>query len=384
MLPNSKPTHTVHSRKDSQVQRHEHLHSLNSKKDLDTSPRLDSSKVENTSLKREHVSSKNSKTMFMEYLKMEKEGDAISADVDLRLERKLAKKLKVKNEKLRGEDDIDMLLEGIPSVVDCNSQLNESLEGTDTDSSHKKLKKKTVVEVLDGKLVSEDGKFDPSCVSYVEHVDTDLLAKQKESKKMKRKKTKFEELLATEMRGQDISADEDLALERKLAKKLKVKRGKLLGDHDDMNNLFEGIPSLLDSFEDENTQLVGETPRKRDTSSSNERSKEKRYNKEVQGEDYNQEEEQKAESTSYCTDVKAAARSAAKENAIYVAPRLRSCLGNDSEEFAQIRRRLRGIKFVTVAFILLDFWKPFFFVLQNDLFFLHLRTIKRINFFQVF
>ncbi|KAG5612412.1 hypothetical protein H5410_023693 [Solanum commersonii] len=36
---------------------------------------------------------------------------------------------------------------GIPSVVDCNSQLNESLEGTDTDTSHKKLKKKTVDEV---------------------------------------------------------------------------------------------------------------------------------------------------------------------------------------------------------------------------------------------
>ncbi|XP_055825484.1 uncharacterized protein LOC129894019 isoform X2 [Solanum dulcamara] len=315
------------------------------------SPRLESSKVEKRSLKRKHASNKNSKTMFMEYLEMEKEEDAISAEVDLRLERKLAKKLKVKNEQLRGDDDIDMLLEGIPSVVDCNSQLNESLEGTDTDTSRKKLKKKAVDEVLDGKLVSEDGKFDPSCVSYVEHGSTDLQTKQKESKKMKRKKTKFEELLATEMRGQVISADEDLALERKLAKKLKVKGGKLLGNDDDMNNLFEGIPSFLDSFEDEDTQLAGEAPRKRDKSSSNERSKEKRYNKEAQGEDQDQEEEeeQKAESTLYCTDVMATdgevltAGSAAKENAKYVAPRLRSCLGSESEEFSQIRRRLRGL-----------------------------------------
>ncbi|KAG5612411.1 hypothetical protein H5410_023692 [Solanum commersonii] len=145
---------------------------------------------------------------------------------------------------------------------------------------------------------------------------------------MKRKKTKFEELLATEIRGQDISADEDLALERKLAKKLKVKRRKLLGDDDDMNNLFEGIPSLLDSFEDENTQLVGEARRKRDKSSSNERSKEKRYNKEAQGEDHDQEEEQKADSTPYCTDVKAAAGSAAKENAKYVTPCLRMSEAN--------------------------------------------------------
>lgn len=382
-LQNLKPTHTVQSRKDSQVQRHEHLLSLNSKKDLDTfprvdaskldnrslnrtdarnknsmvsiepsfevkndlqeSPRLESSKVENRSLKRKDPSNKNSKTMFMEYLEMEKEGEAISEDIDLRLESKLAKKLKVKNEKLRGDDDIDMLLEGNPSVVDYKSQLKKSQECTDTDTSRKKLKKKPVDEVLDGKLVSEDGKSDPSCVGYVDHDNTNLQTKQKESKKMKRKKTKFEELLATEMCGQGISADEDLALERKLAKKLKVKGGKLLGDDDDMNSLFEGIPSLLDSFEDENAQLAGEAPRKSDKSSSNERSREKRYNKEAQGEDQKQEEEQKAESTLYCTDVKATAGSAVKENAKYVAPRLRSRLGSESEEYAQIRRRLRGL-----------------------------------------
>lgn len=382
-LQNLKPTHAVQSRKDSQVQRHEHLRSLNSKKDLDTFPRVDaskldnrslnrtdarnknsmasiepsfevkndlqaspwleSSKVENRSLKRKDPSNKNSKTMFMEYLEMEKEGEAISEDVDLRLERKLAKKLKVKNEKLRGDDDIDMLLEGIPSVVDYKSQLKKSQECTDTDTSRKKLKKKPVDEVLDGKLVSEDGKSDPSCVGYVDHDNTNLQTKQKESKKMKRKKTKFEELLATEMCGQGISADEDLALERKLAKKLKMKGGKLLGDDDDMNSLFEGIPSLLDSFEDENAQIAGEAPRKSDKSSSNERSREKRYNKEAQGEDQKQEEEQKAESTLYCTDVKATAGSSVKENAKYVAPRLRSRLGSESEEYAQIRRRLRGL-----------------------------------------
>ncbi|CAN4089360.1 unnamed protein product [Withania somnifera] len=369
-LQNLKPTLVVQSRKDSQVQRHEHLRSLNSKKELDTfprvdaskldnrmasiepsyevrndlqtSPRLGSSKVENRSSKRKDPSNKNSKTMFTEYIEMEKEGEAISEDVDLRLERKLAKKLKVKNEKLRGDDDIDMLLEGIPSVVDYKSQLKKSLEGTAV-TSHKKLKKKPVDEVLDGKLVSKDGKSDPSCVSYVGHDNTNLQAKPKESKKLKRKKTKFEELLVTEMLGQDISADEDLALERKLAKKLKVKGGKLLGDDDDMNNLFEGIPSLLDSFEDENAQLAGEAPRKSDKSSSNERSGEKKYNKEVQGEDQKQEEEQIAESTLDCTDMKAKVGSAAKEDAKYVAPRMRSRLGSESEEYAQIRRRLRGL-----------------------------------------
>ncbi|XP_009616414.1 uncharacterized protein [Nicotiana tomentosiformis] len=390
-LPNLKSTQAIQSRKNSQAQRHEHLPSLKSsvrvKKDLETfprvdasnvenrslkrtegsnkkaktsmessvdlqaSPRLESSKVENRSLKRKDASNKNSKTMFMEYLEMEKKGEATSADIDLRLERRLAKKLKVKNEKLRGDDDIDMLLEGIPSVVDSHSQLSESLEGTDIDTSRKKQKKKSVDEVLDGKFVPEDGKSDPSCVSDVDHGNTDLQTKQKESKKMKRKKTKFEEYLETEMHGRVISADDDLALERKLAKKLKVRGGRLQGDDDEMNMLFEGISSVLDSFEDENSQLAGEVPPRSDKSSSNESSKEKKYNKEAQGEDQEQEGEQKAESTLYCTDSKApagafevlSAGSAAKGNGKYVAPHLRSRLRSESEEHAQIRRRLRGL-----------------------------------------
>nr|XP_016497732.1 PREDICTED: nucleolar MIF4G domain-containing protein 1-like [Nicotiana tabacum] len=377
-LPNLKSTQAIQSRKNSQAQRHEHLPSLNSsvrvKKDLETfprvdaskvenrslkrtegsnrkaktsmessvdlqaSPRLESSKVENRSLKRKDASNKNSKTIFMEYLEMEKKGEATSADIDLRLERKHAKKLKVKNEKLQGDDDIDMLLEG-----------SESLEGTDIDTSRKKQIKKSVDEVLNGKFVPEDGKFDPSCVSDVDHGNTDLQTKQKESKKMKRKKTKFEEYLETEMRGRVISADDDLALERKLAKKLKVKGGRLQGGDDEMNMLFEGISSVLDSCEDENRQLAGEVSPRSDKSSSNKRYKEKKYNKEAQGEDQEQEGEQKAESTLCCTDAKAtagevlSAGSAAKGNGKYVAPHLRSHLRSESEEHAQIRRRLRGL-----------------------------------------
>ncbi|XP_019238256.1 PREDICTED: nucleolar MIF4G domain-containing protein 1 [Nicotiana attenuata] len=388
-LPNLKSKQAIQSRKNSQAQGHEHLPSLNSsvrvKKDLETfprvdaskvesrslkrtegsnkkaktsmessvdlqaSPRLESSKVENRSLKRKDASNKNSKTIFMEYLEMEKNGEATSADIDLRLERKLAKKLKVKNEKLQGDDDIDMLIKGIPSVVDSHSQLSESLEGTDIDNSRKKYKKKSVDEVLDRKFVPEDGKFDPSSVSDVDHGNTDLQTKQKESKKMKRKKTKFEEYLETEMRGRVISADDDLALERKLAKKLKVKGGRLQGGDDEMNMLFEGISSVLDSFEDENRQLAEEVPPRSDKSSSNKRSKEKKYNKEAQGEGQEQEGEQKAESTLCCTDAKAtagevlSAGSAANGNGKYVAPHLRSRLRSESEEHAQIRRRLRGL-----------------------------------------
>ncbi|KAF3617047.1 hypothetical protein FXO37_34796 [Capsicum annuum] len=165
-----------------------------------------------------------------------------------------------------------------PHRHEAIEEIPGGLEGTDTDNSSKKLKKKSVDEVLDGKLVSEDGKSDPSCVSYVDHGNPNL---------------------------QGTSADDYLALVRQFVKKVKVKGGKLFGDDDDMDNLFKGIPSLLDSYEDENTQLAGEASRKSDKSSSNERSREKRYNRKAQGEDQDQKEEQKAESSIYYTDVNA-------------------------------------------------------------------------------
>ncbi|KAL6956519.1 hypothetical protein U1Q18_005428 [Sarracenia purpurea var. burkii] len=48
-----------------------------------------------------------------------------------------------------------------------------------------------------------------------------------------------------------LSADTYFCLERQLAEKLKVIEGKLLGDDDGIGLLVEGIPSALDSFENE-------------------------------------------------------------------------------------------------------------------------------------
>ncbi|KAA8516886.1 hypothetical protein F0562_017296 [Nyssa sinensis] len=60
-----------------------------------------------------------------------------------------------------------------------------------------------------------------------------------------------------------VSAEEDLKLERKLAKKLKVKDGKLGGADDGITMLFEGIPSVLDSFENKEILGAEEAPKKR-------------------------------------------------------------------------------------------------------------------------
>ncbi|XP_038882894.1 nucleolar MIF4G domain-containing protein 1 [Benincasa hispida] len=73
-------------------------------------------------------------------------------------------------------------------------------------------------------------------------------------------KTKFEEFLDMEtgMRNPGLSAEEDLELERKLAKKLKVKAGKLRGEDDGINVLFEGIPSIVDFPGEEELQFSEE------------------------------------------------------------------------------------------------------------------------------
>nr|GEZ99909.1 nucleolar MIF4G domain-containing protein 1 [Tanacetum cinerariifolium] len=107
-----------------------------------------------------------------EFVDIESRKDDISADEDLRLEGKLAKKLKLKNKKSDEEDDVSR----------------------NTSKSHKK-KKRTV--------------------SF------------RDDDEMKNEKTKFEKYLGLETRTDFASAKEDLDLERRLAKRLKVKKGKL-------------------------------------------------------------------------------------------------------------------------------------------------------------
>ncbi|KAG2689902.1 hypothetical protein I3760_09G162300 [Carya illinoinensis] len=77
------------------------------------------------------------------------------------------------------------------------------------------------------------------------------VVERKKGSKGNLKKTKFEEYLEMGMQNSAASAEEDLELERKLAKKLKVKSGKLRGEDDDINFLFEGLPSIIDSLGEE-------------------------------------------------------------------------------------------------------------------------------------
>ena len=242
------------------------------------------------------------------------------------------------------------------------------------------------MEVKD-KLVSSE--FNGSGISNV--------VKGKKGFKRNSKGTKFEEYLQMEMQNSAVLAEEDLELERKLAKKLKVKVGKLRGEDDGINSLFEGIPSIIDSLGDE------ELPRAEEFSDKSSKSKKKKKRKsldqglesDVAGDssvgvsepvkilDACMSEEGPAPSRKKrkkikllepgqeCDEVggtaidasnlvepcggevvseEASAKApAGKGDGKYVVPHLRGRSGNESEEYAKIRRHVRGMKSVILC-----------------------------------
>ncbi|KAJ6379859.1 hypothetical protein OIU76_016506 [Salix suchowensis] len=143
----------------------------------------------------------------------------------------------------------------------------------------------------------------------------------KEKKGMKRiLKSKFEEFL--EMDTKDACAEEDLEMERRLAKKLKLKDGKLRGMDDEMDMLLEGIPSVLDSFNKGEVPDANQFPTEEEVedATSDKKHKKKKSSKES-SEDGN-------------VDVMGAISE--------LQEKLR-CRRNESEEHIQIRRRIRGL-----------------------------------------
>ncbi|KAL6005147.1 hypothetical protein ACLOJK_005709 [Asimina triloba] len=191
------------------------------------------------------------------------------------------------------------------------------------------------------------------------------MAKEKRKGMKPRKKTKFEEFLEMDMKRNAVSAQEDLELERKLAKKLKVKRGKLPGLDDGINLLFDCITPAADSElegrgDGDSVDSVGrddgdgaqEAPGK--TRSSRKKRKKRNPAEEVNKEDGDTSEEGRAEEAGAAANDAATEESHAEANVVagnakYVAPHLRSRIGSESEECSQMRRRVRGIDAVTFS-----------------------------------
>lgn len=88
-------------------------------------------------------------------------------------------------------------------------------------------------------------------------------------------KTGFEAFLEMEM-PKDVTAREDLELERKLTKKLGIKRGKLGGEDDDLNILFGDTPSVLESLGEEGIKEADDFSVKSSAKSSTGKKRKKR------------------------------------------------------------------------------------------------------------
>ncbi|KAM2892996.1 hypothetical protein FF1_008399 [Malus domestica] len=221
-----------------------------------------------------------------------------------------------------------------------------------------------------------------------DHKASKAVKREKVSKRTP--KTNFEKYLEMDR----IGAEEDLELERRLAKKLKVKDGKLKGEDFGLNVLFEGILPV-DSFGTEETIYADALPvqKSKNSESRKKRKKDKSLEgrlevelpsrgvpeeavtdgAEVEIEDFPSkkssrkrnkkrkliEESEEAKEGDMMVDVSEQMESCGAEMASekvpmkapekyvapqkYVAPHLRSRAGNEPEEHSQIRRRVRGL-----------------------------------------
>lgn len=172
--------------------------------------------------------------------------------------------------------------------------------------------------------------------------------KRKISKKMP-KKTKFQEFLEMEAH-EDV---EDLEMERKLAKKLKVKGGKLGGFDDGINDLFDGIPSVLETNSlDDETLLTETTEKSLKLGSSRKKRKRKQVSPtQLTGNQFSVDAsstktrvpDEVTEKSLVSTEISPLELKSPVEISKYVAPHLRACSQNESEELSSIRRRIRGL-----------------------------------------
>lgn len=214
----------------------------------------------------------------------------------------------------------------------------------------------------------------------VEEEDKPLRKSKKGSKRILKKKTKFEEYLEIGMHNSaHLLAEEDLKMERKLAKKLKVKDGgKLRGEDDGINFLFDssgeeeelqqffgkrsetkkqkkksisldqadhsGVETSSEPVETCDVHILEEVPDEDEASSRKKHKKRKLLEQEQEGDMVVDTAVATSKQVQSCAAKEVPAKApAGKGTGKYIAPHLRACAGNESEEHIQIRRRVRGL-----------------------------------------
>jgi len=228
-------------------------------------------------------------------------------------------------------------------------------------------------------------------------------------------KSNFQEYLEMEMGGA-VSMEEDLEMERRLAKKLKVKKGKLGGPDDGMDELFADLGFGGDFGSDDETKAYDRAKGKKKKKvteddmemeelgvgdEENDRKKKKKNKKKVMKKDDMETEEldnrgaenngkkkkkpKKDDMEVEQPDDGGADMSEENDGAVpesedgeanvvklsteskgkYVPPSLRDSSNSESEEIAQMRRRVRGLSLSSIFYLLdMPHYLSIYFVLQ--------------------
>lgn len=237
-----------------------------------TSRKLESKKE----LKRKRSSNKTPKSNFSKFLDMETDRMMASAEEDMLLERKLAKKLKVKSGRLtNANDDLDMLLEGLPTMADDLGKIRKEDKKAAAFSSKSKRMESVDEDSDDGTSYGKGSEESESLTSDDEHEDVEAIL------------------------SEDLNVSSDEGSEE----------SNLLTSDEENEDVAEvSLPKDSDndaSERDADTRIISNTeagPPKTDKSSN-------------------------------------------KEPGKYVAPHLRSRGGDGSAEYAEERKRLRGMSF---------------------------------------
>lgn len=174
---------------------------------------------------------------------------------------------------------------------------------------------------------------------------TNVKKRRRDTEAKPKSKSKFQEYLEME-RGGAVSREEDLETERRLAKKLKVKKGKLGGPDDGMDSLFADLGFEGDfGSDDEAKEFDWNTVDDTEVDKKKGKKKKKKVKNDATEELYDggvSEENDEAVQQSENEEPNVVELPMASK-AKYVPPSLRATSNSESEEIAQIRRRVRGL-----------------------------------------
>ncbi|XP_044964406.1 nucleolar MIF4G domain-containing protein 1 [Hordeum vulgare subsp. vulgare] len=223
----------------------------------------------------------------------------------------------------------------------------------------------------------QGGKSKKTAMVSVEPSPAEEAKPKKEPKKRRREpedshksKSKFQEYLEMEMGGAAVGREEDLEMERKLAKKLRVKKGKLGGPDDGMDDLFGDLGFGGDYASDGETKDAKPEKKKRSRKNKNvkddameedsgkvaddskvHKKKKKRKSKKVK-DDASEEPGGGGVEMAEESDVSIHESEDEEPNVVetppvskakYVPPSLRAISSSESEEISLLRRRVRGL-----------------------------------------